>query len=226
MSLTDEWIDQYPTIDAKKLHALGMVTFIWNACEYKLFELFHITTGLNPNMAWLLVHDLNSIAVADRLSAYLDHAFTDTSAIQQEIDLIKAALAAYDVCRQNRNQLTHFWLEHDLEKQEVRMMRQKGPALKLTSFSEGLSDVRRVADELIGLNNHLNEVVAYMRSAIAEGERLPLPCKVLAPELLWKPPHPTGKASQPRREPSVLRLTEDEWLAKYRKEGKPLPDLA
>jgi hypothetical protein len=29
---------------------------------------------------------------------------------------------------------------------------------------------------------------------------------------------------QPVRPPSILRLTEEEWLAKYRKEGRPLPD--
>jgi hypothetical protein len=32
------------------------------------------------------------------------------------------------------------------------------------------------------------------------------------------PPH------QPERPPSVLKLTEQEWIAKYRKEGRPLPD--
>lgn len=214
MSLTDEWIDKYATLGAQKLHALGMVTFMWNACEYKMFELFYVSTGLGANMAWLLVHDLNSKAVSDRLNAYLDHAFTDPRPIQGEIDLIKNAIAAYDVCRQNRNQLTHFWLEHDLEKQEVRMMRLKGPALKLAPIPEGVADIRRVADDLVGLNNHLNNIVAYMRSVIAEGERLPLPNTVLAPELLWKSPHQVDKADQPQREPSVLRLTREEWAAR------------
>jgi hypothetical protein len=35
-----------------------------------------------------------------------------------------------------------------------------------------------------------------------------------------------GIGQQPKRAPSVPRLTEDEWVAKYRKEGKPLPDNA
>jgi hypothetical protein len=33
-----------------------------------------------------------------------------------------------------------------------------------------------------------------------------------------------GRAPPPERPPSIPRLTEEEWLAKYRKEGKRLPD--
>ena len=66
----DEWIKSHSPIEAEKLHALGLITFMWNACEYKLFELFHLTFGITPQLAWLLVHDLGSVSISDRIKAF------------------------------------------------------------------------------------------------------------------------------------------------------------
>lgn len=226
MSLADDaWIEKFSPIEAKKLHALGVITFMWNACEYKLFELFHLTFGITPQLAWLLVHDLGSIAISDRINAFLENAFPEPHNIKKEIELIQNVLKAYDNCRQNRNQFTHFALEHDLEAKSVHLRRQpKGPIINRVPFPTDLSDMRRVAQEIVGLNNLLNSLNDYIKRAGTD-QAPPLPDKVAPPELLSKPLPQAHKESEPQRPPSVLKLTEEEWLAKYRKEGRPLPSL-
>jgi hypothetical protein len=216
----DDWVKNASKIEPEKLHALGVITFMWNACEYKLFELFCVIFGITPQMAWLLVHDLGDVSISNRISAFLQNAFPEPNGVRREIEVIENALEAYDVCRQNRNQFTHFALEHDLQAQQVYLRRQqKGPVLTRIPFPTELSDFRRVATELFGLNNHLNSIINYLRTSGQNPEQ-PLPGIVPLPELLAKPLPQAAPKQQPRREPSVLKLTEQEWLAKYRKEGR------
>ena len=220
----DEWIKSHSPIEAEKLHALGLITFMWNACEYKLFELFHLTFGITPQLAWLLVHDLGSVSISDPIKAFLENAFPEPRTIQNEIELIQNALEAFDRCRQNRNQFTHFTLEHDLEARTVHLRRQqKGPLISRVPFPTELSDMRRVAGEIIGMNNMLNSITTYIKNHGTD-QAVPLPDTVAPPELLSSPAPQAHKEPQPQRPPSVLRLTEKEWMSKCRKERRTLRD--
>ena len=158
------------------------------------------------------------------IKAFLENAFPEPRTIQNEIELIQNALEAFDRCRQNRNQFTHFTLEHDLEARTVHLRRQqKGPLISRVPFPTELSDMRRVAGEIIGMNNMLNSITTYIKNHGTD-QAVPLPDTVAPPELLSSPAPQAHKEPQPQRPPSVLRLTEEEWIAKCRKERRTLRD--
>ncbi len=74
MSLADDaWIEKFSPIEAKKLHALGVITFMWNACEYKLFELFHLTFGITPQLVLAPGRGVRHVARARQVAMYLAH---------------------------------------------------------------------------------------------------------------------------------------------------------
>jgi hypothetical protein len=219
----DEWVQKFSPIESEKLHALGLITFMWNACEYKLFEMFHLVYGITPEFAWVLVHDLGDISISNRITAFLEKIVPNPKAVERQSEVIQNALKAYDICRQNRNQFTHFSLEHDLKAMKVHMLRQqKGPHLERIPFPTDISDMRRVAQEIVGLNGQIDAINKHLRTYGAD-QPAPLPDIVVLPEYLWKPAPQNEPAPQPLRPPSALRLTEEEWLAKYRKEGRSLP---
>jgi hypothetical protein len=226
MSLSDDvWINKFTPIEPAKIHALGMITFMWNACEYKLFELFSLAFGLSQQAAWLLVHDLGDLAISDRIYTFTNWA-SETDETRNAAEIIQNALKAYDHCRQNRNQFTHFTMQHDLENQTLTLLRQKkGPVLERVPFPNDLADMRRVAEEIIGMNNHLHEINQCLMTRNSP-QPAPWPNKVAPPALLSTPPLPDRKEPGPLRSPSVLKLTEEEWIAKCRKESRPLPDGA
>jgi hypothetical protein len=223
--LDDEWIRKFSPIEPEKLHALGVITFMWNACEYKLFELFSLAFGLSQQAAWLLVHDLGDVAISDRIHTFTDWA-AETDEAKDASEIIQNALKAYDHCRQNRNQFTHFTMQHDLETKTLTLLQQKrGPLLQRVPFPNDLTDMRRVADEIIGINNHLHQINQCLKTR-GSPQPEPWPSKVAPPALLSTPAPQARTVRRPQRPPSALRLTEQEWVAKYRKEKRPLPDGA
>jgi hypothetical protein len=88
----DPWIDSHSPIETEKLHALGYITFTWNVCEFHLFDLFCLTFGMPPNLAWMLAHDLGDVALSNRITAYLNHAISEPNLIQDLTAVIKNAL--------------------------------------------------------------------------------------------------------------------------------------
>jgi len=100
----DAWIEANSPIEANKLHALGVINYHWNRCERALFWVFACIIDLPPEECWALSYDLGDLAIYERISAFM----TLKKVHPENIEAVTHTLKVYDICRQNRNQLTHF----------------------------------------------------------------------------------------------------------------------
>ena len=218
MALDDDpWIvaKKLNGIEPAKLHALGVVTLNWNLCETALFWLFSDISGLPLEQSWVHAHDLGDIALIERIKALVKiksfHPDTE-SAITNTLDV-------YDICRRNRNQLTHFEVVGIFERTSIARRSKKPDSPQSETFPNDLEDIRRVADDIKRLHTQLWLMTVVMEQH-PPTEPAPWPPTLTEPELLWKPPQQVPTEPQPQRPPSVLRLTEEEWAAKKAKEAR------
>lgn len=193
----DAWIAMYSLMSPKKLHALGVITFWWNACEYQLFGLFVVITGLPDQQAWILAHELGAIALMDRINAL---AAIKLKKRKDAVELIANTLDIYEICRRNRNQLTHFSVG-PAEKGDIQIRRKsKAPdSMEPAPFPNDLKDIRRVARDVRRLHDRLFETWAYAQQRLRGRRVKPSPKILPLPELLWKPPQQAPKERPPRR---------------------------
>ncbi len=103
----DYWIIINSEIEPQKLHALGVITFRWNLCEQKLLALFGSILDCPIEETHVLALELSGPALIARIRLL---ASTRLKGDDQLIASILNALDVFDVCRRNRNQLTHFGL--------------------------------------------------------------------------------------------------------------------
>lgn len=193
--LDDKWVrERSGQIDAKFLHAIGLVNLVWNTCEHCLLPLFCATTKITGKMALILVHDLGDTSISDKIRDALPLSSHD----QNETDAITYALDLYDINRQNRNQLHHFTPE--FANNELVLYRKKGPVLGKDKFPSDLKTVRRVADEITALAIYLSNLGTYFVAKMHENTLGALPDRPPLPDKLWKPPpaNPPKPPRQPR----------------------------
>jgi hypothetical protein len=156
---------------------------------------------------------LGNVAIPTKIEA-LAGAKNFPSEIQSAI---KNALAVYDICRQNRNQLVHFWIDGN---QLFRTS--KRPDWRVPQrFKSDLADIRRVAEDIKALSHHMSRLRGafagrlvraprYLRASSASNpnERINklkreraalnslLPTELALPALLYSPP---PQAPTPKR---------------------------
>jgi len=153
----DVWIKTNSEIDAPRLHALGVVTFRWNVCENKLYSLLWTLLGLPPEEAQALSYDLNLTGVVSRLKALAKLKLKD----KKLLIAIENALAVFENCRRNRNQLTHFTFSLVKTPNSPRYRlalagRARKPAYQTSvPFEDSLRDIRQVARDIVKLNSQL-----------------------------------------------------------------------
>jgi hypothetical protein len=207
MTLSDDpWIAEHSIIDPERLHALGMITLWWNHCERNLFFLFCIVMGCSPRVGWILAHDLGDISISTKIKEMLKLRPPDSDADA----LLRCCLQVYDVCRQNRNSLTHFTASVPSRDADAATLtaasfvRIKGPSPEASPLPSSLNDIRRVAIEVHYLAVYLWKIY---KALVARGEGKPatLPPLIAAPELLWKPPQST--APKQKRPPKPSRAS-------------------
>jgi hypothetical protein len=219
MPLSDDpWIAEHSIIDPERLHALGMITLFWNHCERMLFFIFCFVFKFGPRLGWIIAHDMGDKSLSDRIKEHLKA----SPLLPDEQALILNALDVYDVCRQNRNALTHFTVRitsKDENENDFKFVRTKGPTAVPVEFPSTLKDVRAIAFNTKMLSVYLHQIYQAL-TAREGGKDAPLPPIVDAPELLLKLLPQSHKEPTHQRPPSHPRLTEEEWLAKYRKEGR------
>ena len=194
-------------------------------CERMLFLIFCFIFKFTPRFGWIVAHDIGDLSLSERIRELLKVQPLEN----EEQELILNLLDVYDACRQNRNTLTHFTVSPGSSgptaDTEFKFLRLKGPSPTPKEFPSKLEDIRAVAFEIKTLSLYMSNI----RMALIEREAdlpapRPLPPKVAVPALLSLPLSQADKAPQPQRPPSVLRLTEEEWIAKCRKEGRPFPE--
>src|SRR5450631_87221 len=204
MPLSDDpWIAEHSIIDPERLHALGMITLFWNHCERMLFFIFCFVFKFGPRLGWIIAHDLGDISISERIKELLKARPIDPD----EQALILTALDVYDICRQNRNLLTHFTVNKGSKGEadsDFVFVRTKGPSPISKAFPSTLEDVRAVAVNTKTLSIYLHKIQKALHER-EMGEDVPLPPIVAAPGLLWKPPSPTD--TKPPRQPKSSRAS-------------------
>jgi hypothetical protein len=197
---SDQWVAANSPLDAERLHALGAVILYWNDCEKELFILFGEVLGLPLQELWVIAHDLGDVAIFTKIEA-LARAKNFSSAFQSAI---KNTLAVYNICRQNRNQLVHFWvsgLSHDRQWYRMHRKRKKADYTGPQPFKSDLADIRRVADDIKTLASHMSALEAAINATGRAAPNSPLPNKLALPALLYSPPPqvPTTPKQKPKR---------------------------
>lgn len=203
MSLSDDtWIAENSLIGAEKLHALGAVSYHWNAAELGLKIVLSAIMKIPLADLWAIIHEMGDIAVC---TAIRERAANIATAPVQEV--IENLLDAYNINRINRNQLVHS--HASAVDGGVGLARMKGPRLNPQPLPDDIKDIRRVSDEIKAMVRHIEEVVNVLyREQFYAGGANPLnipalPGKLPLPEKLWKPPHPNpqGRKGQPNKGP-------------------------
>jgi hypothetical protein len=196
MATNDEWIaSRYPKIP-EKLHALGVVSVAWNEAENWLFWLFSTIVGLPVAESWVLGHELGDVAISERIRALVRL----KKVPEKTIEIIENALEFYDICRTNRNQLTHFVVVNYPDDMILKRRSKKPNIYDSSPFDNSLEDIRRVADEIMWIQRRLWVIVVKIGDGAGLATAGPWPSTLPLPDLLWKPPQPTRK-SQPRLRP-------------------------
>ena len=200
----DVWISSNSEIDAERLHAIGVITFQWNRCEFWLFQLFCAISELPSEKAWTLVYDLGDMAMCIRISV-----LAETRGFHPDaMTLIKNALKYYDLCRQNRNSVVHAWMQARGFKLTL-VRKSKSPAkMEHAPFPCELADIRGVAENVQTLSRRLWILVILCEDRLM-ARAIPSPKILPLPELLWKPPlHPNTKQKRPLQSSPASRRKE------------------
>jgi hypothetical protein len=224
----DPWISSNSQIAPQKLHALGVMNYRWNIADASLKSMLVQLSKADFSTIWAIIHEMGDIAIASAITEIL----ISSNAPKPIKDAIAHGLKVYERNRINRNQLTHF-LPTSLVGSDL--ARLKGPRFDPQPLPDDIGDLRRVADEIGGLLTYFGKLLSVIASRQYSlklgGSFLQLPDTIPLPELLvslhpQKRPEQHGEPEEDgagNRPPSVLRLTEEEWIAKYRKEGRPFP---
>jgi hypothetical protein len=200
-SLTsDAWISSNSEIQPERLHAIGVVSFQRNHCEFWLFQLFCGVAELTQQKAWALVYDLGDVAISTRISVLMQTRGFHPNAIV----LIKNALEFYDRCRQNRNSIIHAWTQGS--GYWAKMVRKSKDPRKMESepFPCELEDVRRVAEEIQWLSRRL-WILACLYEDGSLAREISSPRTLPLPDVLWK--HPLQGQTKPKRQPRSSRAS-------------------
>lgn len=188
--MDDPWIKEHSPIAPEKLHALGVVNFRWNAADIGLKTLHVVLTGKRWSDAWPDVHNESSITLCKEITA----AVLSDQYDQRVKDAAVRAVAIYDVCRINRNQLSHFLPNGQVGSDLTRL---KGPTFDPKPFPDSIQDIRRIAEDIEALLNYLSAVINHLIALnyFPATEPPQLPDKPPAPTMLWNEPQPSPSPS-------------------------------
>ncbi|MER9683497.1 hypothetical protein NKJ23_30075 [Mesorhizobium sp. M0184] len=180
---SDPWIAENSPLSPERLHAIGLITFRWNQCEFWLFLLFCKVSGIDQKDAWALVYDLGDIAICSRIKALLANRVFHADGVA----LILNALDAYDINRQNRNTVAHAWTAGQFDGEYVLARKSKKiDAIDPSAFKSDLASLRRVAHEIGLVETNLWVLCCIIEDNSISGP-VTAPKRLVLPEALWKP---------------------------------------
>lgn len=201
----DEWIKNHSIIDPHRLHALGVVQLWWTQCERHLLLIFCIVFNIPGRTGWIIGHDIGDVSLSNKIAEMLPY----TKLADDSIGSIINYISVYDRCRQNRNMLSHFVpsvkVGDDLT--SAIFVRRKGIKGEKIELPSDLSDLRRVAEEILTLARFSWTLYRALDER-RMGRNAQLPPLIVPPELLAKPlPDADPESKQPRQPSKKERRT-------------------
>lgn len=199
---SDPWISSNSPLSPERLHAIGLITFRWNECEFWHFQLFRCVSELPQSEAWALVFDIGDESISVRVKTLMEMRGYHKNGRA----LIENALAFYSCCRMNRNSIAHAWTDGKQDGEAILARKTKKPSnIDPKAFPADLATLRRVADELGALETRL----WLLCCRLEQGTISPPPPSLgilPLPELLWRPlPLPSTKPPRPPRSSAASR---------------------
>ena len=98
MSLPDDpWVAKYSIIDPERVHALGVISLLWNYCERNLLFIFRHVLGIEGRRGWIVAHDMGDVSMCEKTREALNWSCYDD--VWREV--ISSYLRCYDVSCQN-----------------------------------------------------------------------------------------------------------------------------
>jgi hypothetical protein len=155
------------------------------------------------------------VLIGELLTLYFENKFED---YWESCSTFLSTLAKF------RNAIAH-WHPHMQiysNGEEMRYVPSLGPPVPNQLLHIGEGDIPAFVEDCDNISeaiHDLSEVIRTRPQTLPEKFQQPIAYRNRA---VLQPP-PTPKEPQPQRLPSVPRLTEEEWIAKYRKEGRDLP---
>lgn len=152
----DPWIEAHSPIDPAKLHALGYVNLVWNGAEYWLSALLSSVAGLRERHTHIFTFDMGDTSIITRIKAFAAERSFDRP---MQVSL-EHGLAAYDICRINRNHLNHYALASNRKGDwELRLHRvARKPVRELVPLPDDLEDIRRVGEEIYSVRSFIERL--------------------------------------------------------------------
>jgi hypothetical protein len=159
-----------------------------------LLILFGEVLGLPLDQLWAIAYDLGQVAISTKIEALArakEFSFEFQSAI-------KNTLAVYDICRQNRNQLVHFWFFSGVSGDgQLYRKSKKADYSPPAQFKNDLADIRRVAEDIKALARQMAQLEAAINQTGRAMPNLPLPNELPLPALLYSPSPQTPTKQKP-----------------------------
>jgi hypothetical protein len=185
--MDDPWIAANSPIEAEKLHAMGVITFHWNVCEFYLRSLLAFAAHRPFDSVWTET----SSQRPRNIYAKIRRAVADSRDAEATKEAILYAIALYDRNRENRAQITHFLPEGGVSSA---LHNNKNPdflaIFDQTPIRSDIDALRRVAEDIRTCRTYLAGLInALSRTPLDAmiGKAGPMPDKPPLPTLLWTP---------------------------------------
>jgi hypothetical protein len=214
----DQWVIDHSPIEFERLHALGYITFSWNQCEKSLFWLFSTIISLPEEQCWALVHDMGDVSVYPTIAALMKlkkyHA--------ESVAAIDNVLQAYDICRENRNQLTHFEVSGSADSFALMRKSKKRDTMAAANFPADLTDLREVATQIDRVDDYLWILTVVLGDYDPTKPGAPWPQKLQSPRSIVRPPQtPPEQKHQQKPSRASRKATRKALVAKLRPSKSP-----
>ncbi|TAA55277.1 hypothetical protein [Shinella sp. JR1-6] len=173
------WIGRHTLISAERAHALGLVTLYWNFCEAGLAELVTDYSGMKPADAAHFLYGANAVSLLDLLRGLARRN-------EKRPDLLEAldhAITCVDICRRNRNNLAHSWVNFKGDKL-FKPNRARGGNPFTEVFSFDLGEIREVAEDCYTAGQYLMHFGLHRTYLDHPTISAPLPEKLQIPQTL------------------------------------------
>lgn len=174
----NSWMLRHSLISAERAHALGLVTLYWNFCEAGLAELVTDYSGMEPADAAHFLYGANAVSLLDLLRGLARR----NEKRPDLLDALDHAISCVDICRRNRNNLAHSWVNFKGDKLFKNNRSKGSPVTEVFSFD--LDEIRKVAEDCYAAGHYLMHYGLHRTYLDHPAISAPLPEKLQIPQTL------------------------------------------
>lgn len=170
--MKDPWVAKHSMVDPTKLHAIGVVAISWNAVETIWELLLWELTDVPPETGQRLTRGMGIMTLIQNAVEITERKGFGTH------QSLKDAAQYTTICNTNRNGLVHA----QVFSAGLTTGRSKKATLLRQPIDDDIKTIRKVAEDVIRLRNHLLKVLWYLVDTRSSNPKnLSLPGKLPPP---------------------------------------------